>query len=362
MAFRLRLLLALPLALTGLWLYHLLTLSPIRNDTVARPTKLAYGIESTFCPEVRVVVFCSPVDPQDHAAREKAIRIALGTGDLYRSSSGDCLRLGVTFSTVPQPAIEDTSEWLRAFLAELSSHAGLAWLMKVEDTTWLMPDRLAELLGGLDAREPLILGNRLQTAWPPHHEYVSGAGFVISAAMLKRIRDAGGVALVPPALLKVPDIGFSLICRSLGGRMPDTRDISGGERFNVFPPHVSALGAYHDWYVGYKRQAGQPPLSGAACCAADSVLFQYVGANEQFSLPDALRANLEGISVWHWPRPALFDRWGPLPLDGVGAEVSLLRKLQGFNRSGTGAGSVMQQQVVHGAYNVHAEVRAGITP
>ena len=70
---------------------------------------------------------------------------------------------------------------------------------------------------------------------------------------------------------------------------------------------------YHAWYVDYKEKAGQPAQSGPACCAADSVFFHYVGAEEQ------------RWTGGPWPRPALFDRWEPIPLSA--AEETLLSKL-----------------------------------
>ncbi|CAK0881272.1 unnamed protein product [Prorocentrum cordatum] len=67
--------------------------------------------------------------------------------------------------------------------------------------------------------------------------------------------------------MKIPDVGVTMICEQLGAAVPDTRDAMGGERFNVFPPHVCAKGAYHDWYREYKAQAEQEALGGEGCSA-----------------------------------------------------------------------------------------------
>lgn len=299
------------------------------DDTSAlRPQQTKNGVAINY-PEVRIVVICSPVDPQERAVRAAAIREVWGAGGLHCSGEA-CINVGAaTFLDVPQPQVENTGQWLRAFLVEYEAHQDLTWLMKVEDTAEVLPQQLARFLASYDPMEPLLLGSQLRTAWPPHHRYVSGAGFVVSAATLKLVRDSGGLDLIPRGMEAIPDVGFSAVCAKIGARMPDTRDPSGGEHFNVFPPHVSARDKYHDWFRQYKHEAGQPPLGGAACCAAGSVLFQYVGPSEQRALPQLLAPGAPRAPPgWRWPRPALFDRWDRLLGDDGGAERDLLMKLR----------------------------------
>lgn len=310
------------------------SLRKVDESSIPR-TQLTESDAGANYPEVHIVVICSPVDPQERAARSSAIRDTWGLGGMH-CSGGACIKLAAaTFLDVPQPEVEDTGQWLRAFLAEHEAHPDLAWLMKVEDTAELLPRQLARFVSSYDPLEPLLLGSQLRTAWPPHHEYVSGAGFVVSAAALRLVRNAGGLDLIPRGMEKIPDVGFSAVCTKVGARMPDTRDSDGGERFNVFPPHVCARGAYHDWFQQYKREAGQPALGGAACCAADSVLFQYVGPAEQRALPLLLAPGApQPLPGWRWPRPALFDRWDRLLGDDRSAERDLLLKLRSGNNMG----------------------------
>lgn len=344
MNWRMRLILLVPAALASLWFVWLLSssltaaqpLGVIDHNPRTGPKEVATEHPSPGPPqqdrcrpiEVRVVVFTSPVDPEKHAERAAAIRETWGAGGIFNGRGNTCVHLGTTISDVPQPAIEDTREWIKAMLGELAAYPNLSWVLKVEDTAELVPGALAELLHRYHSHEALLLGNQLQTAWAPHHRYLSGAGFAVSHEALNRIFKAGGLKLVPPALLKIPDVGFSAIARRLGAHFPDTRDNAGGERFNVFPPHVCAHGAYHEWYVQYKKIAKQDPLTGSSCCAADSVLFQYVGPQEQRALPDLLDPGHTAPPDFSWPGPWLFDRWDSSLHKAGGVELELLQKLR----------------------------------
>lgn len=227
---------------------------------------------------------------------------------------------------MPQPDIEDTQQWLLAFFEEFDTREDLSWLVKVEDASVLLPDRLVKFLSSFDHAEPLLLGSRLISG---KTVFVSSAGFALSRGALERLRPQGLVEV--KSVPRAPDVGIATLCKMHDVAMPDTRDAAGGERFLAFPPVVAARGVYHDWYITYKEKVGHPALTGPACCAADAVLFHYVGASEQASIPGDIGGQQLVAAGWQWSRPTFFEMIWRIPqVDDDGAEAALRNKLAGW--------------------------------
>ena len=150
---------------------------------------------------------------------------------------------------------------------------------------YVLPQNLRSVLADLvedPAKDDFFGGRRFQ--WGTQEIYFNsgGAGYTLSQATLRKLRDTG---LDHPRCFKdkhssMEDV-FVARClkNAFGIDVVDTRDDQERERFHPFGP----AGHYNwrppqnggrDWYEVYNRK--WPPKLGAQCCAPDSVSFHYL--------------------------------------------------------------------------------------
>ncbi len=82
----------------------------------------------------------------------------------------------------------------------------------------------------------ILIGGHLKTDGGT--AFASAAGFALSRGALQRIAslfdgDRRTADQLESRVGKSPDVGLAALCKELGVQMPDTRDKTGAERFNV---------------------------------------------------------------------------------------------------------------------------------
>ncbi|CAB9512897.1 acetylgalactosamine 3-beta-galactosyltransferase 1 [Seminavis robusta] len=147
-------------------------------------------------------------------------------------------------------------------------------------------------LTGTTLQMPLFLGGRL--AYEGNKDNIfnqGGGGYTLNKAALKALVVEGLPNYYTGDHTFTEDVMIAKVFKELGILPFDTRDASGGERYNPYSPgfHYDFRlphDKYHNkmWYAAYLLQGDNSLVEGAAHCSPHSVSFHYIKVDLMYRL------------------------------------------------------------------------------
>ena len=192
----------------------------------------------------------------------------------------------------------------------LRKYAGLAYWMKADDLTFVVPANLRTYVDRRNSSTIEMMGRRL--SMPDGKVFCSGgAGYILSRGAINFLTQnwCEGVGWYKS------EGGDIALTQCIGeGNVVDTRDgsESGGERFHAYGPQRVFSGSVDKWYRDYTAKWYSIP-SGLGCCAKELITFHYIESGEAKALWEVLqnrpsilkKSDSERLDFWPKKGPEL---------------------------------------------------------
>eukprot|EP01061_Rhynchopus_euleeides_P039746 TRINITY_DN68167_c0_g1_i1.p1 TRINITY_DN68167_c0_g1~~TRINITY_DN68167_c0_g1_i1.p1 ORF type:complete len:344 (+),score=83.92 TRINITY_DN68167_c0_g1_i1:54-1085(+) len=256
-------------------------------------------------PRIVVVVFPSTVERLRNPKRVEVIKQTWGRHLNVAYMGFDEFKLPANLSQLHQGSTP-VIKWLLD--RSLQKWPDLEWWIKADDLTYFVTRSLKSYLASRDTAAVELLGRRLSLSGGPTVFCSGGAGFALSRGAVGFLqekwcegsgwtRNEGGDIAIAQCLPQ--------------GSIVDTRDATGGERFNAYGPQRLMSGMVDKWYRDYTTWYNI--TSGTSCCARDTITFHYVEHGEASALYEILThaskyrglSDAERLKAWPPQGPTL---------------------------------------------------------
>ncbi|KAK3892009.1 hypothetical protein Pcinc_004134 [Petrolisthes cinctipes] len=163
------------------------------------------------------------------------------------------------------------------------------WVVKADDDTFLLVENLQAAVRGLDPLQPQATGVHLRT-WDRGSTYLNGgAGYVLSRGAVIKLVESGLQKHQCDHNLSLgtgEDVNMADCLAYLGVELLDSRDSSGRQRFNIYPPQelVDPRQAQNLRHLWLKQISIFPYKFGYAELSDEVISFHYVDSQTMYLL------------------------------------------------------------------------------